>query len=283
MSRQKGFTTGDFDPAFALDPRFRKLAELLEPRDYQAATGLFFHLLGATWHEAKRVAIETAVSSPPPDLVDALVKVGLVDHQRRIRRSSFNTWVGAAIKRRKGAAERQRRRREQPDGEDATSNPEVIPTDSERLTLEQKSRVTTRDSGQDRRVVKERISDESDERSGHEPARAQGAEWRVLASTVAELTGPTAGALQETSAIGRRALELTASFGIDRTLRALRDAACLVEHPDPGQLVLGARNLLRPIPNGNGHLSRAEREEREADAAIEAARRRAAARNGAPA
>lgn len=108
--QQRGFVTGDFDPAFPLDEDVMKLRASLDPLHYYAAVGVWFHVVAAAWRRAERVPA-SATCPDAPDVVAELLRVGLLDRTGRMRAKSFDRHVGKAIASRAGSTERKRRQR----------------------------------------------------------------------------------------------------------------------------------------------------------------------------
>lgn len=244
--REPGFAIGNFDTSFATDERFRRMREDLAFLEYHAAASMYWHLVAASWREARRVSIHSEFSAPPAELVAALQKYGLIDHHFRIRRAAFDHYIGKAIRNRAQARDRQRRHRD-------PSRTKLIPDDSPHVIPVRKSRVTARDSSkQEGDTDKTNVFPETDEKQ--DDARAPDVDtWLAIATAVEELTGRPYALPSPHAGLGKVALELARLKGLDVTLGAFHRAALMVDggHPDAGQVVLGASNLLRPIPGSH--------------------------------
>lgn len=266
MPTPRGFASGDFDPAYALDEKFKRLAVDLSRRDYLAAEGLWLELVAAAWRDAHRSAIERAVPDAPTDLVEALRTVGLIDGRGMLPRRSFDRWIGAALARREAERNRKRGQRSSKDA----SQSRVDRHQPERL-----SRGTPAESLQDRSSstyppLNGGTTGESAERGFDLDS------WVAVSAAVDELTGRPHSLRQPTSGLGETALELAGAFGLEKTVGAFRRASIGLVHPDASQLVLGANRLLRPIPTARDTRERdeAERDRRESERSRRETRRR---------
>jgi hypothetical protein len=150
MPRAQGFARGDLDTAFPLDDKFLALRGRLPADRYYAATGVYFHVVAATWREAERkVAIRVVPDAE--DLIAELVAVGLLDGDGRLPGRAFSSWVGRARKARKAATDRQARNRAEKSNTKSSLGDSRSSTDPQspvRLSREvtQMSRVTPRDT-----------------------------------------------------------------------------------------------------------------------------------------
>lgn len=150
MPRSAGFARGDLDTAFPLDDKFLALRGRLTFDRYYAATGVYFHVVAASWREAERKAAIRVVPDAA-DLISELVAVGLLDENGRVPTRAFGAWVGRARKARKAAAERQARKRSDSvntKSEVGDTPPSSSPKKPVRLSREvtPMSHVTARDS-----------------------------------------------------------------------------------------------------------------------------------------
>lgn len=112
MSRDEGFAIADVDTSLYGDT---KVARLWRELGDQLLMGCAMSLLEATrltsWREGERVKAEDAAPTWTPDiarLLAALVASGLLDRTHRIPKKSFETWFGAAKKRRDESRDRWR-------------------------------------------------------------------------------------------------------------------------------------------------------------------------------
>jgi hypothetical protein len=110
VSRSQGFARGDLDTAFPLDDKFLELRGRLAGERYYAATGVYFHIVAATWREAER-KVGIRIVPDAADLVAELVAVGLLDPDGRVPTRAFTNHIGRARRLRKSSAERQARNR----------------------------------------------------------------------------------------------------------------------------------------------------------------------------
>jgi hypothetical protein len=110
--RAQGFARGDIDTAFPLDDKFVALRGTLTFERYYAATGVYFHVVAATWREAER---KPAIRICPDasEIIGVLVGAGLLDADGRVPSRAFTNFVGRARRQRKSATERQARNRAQ--------------------------------------------------------------------------------------------------------------------------------------------------------------------------
>lgn len=246
MPTPRGFASGDFDPAYALDDKFKRLGLALSRRDYLAAEGLWWELVAAGWREARRSTIDRAVPDAPADLVEALRTAGLIDSRGMLPRRTFDRWIGAALTRRE--AERIRKAGQRSGVHESAKSDS---RGTERFRPVRLSRGTPTESLQDRYTGTDRPSE-----TPHDGGGAGGTEydleaWVSMSTAVEAITGRSHGLRSPFAGLGEKALELAASFGTEATVAAFRRAAVAAgTHPDPGQVVLGASNLLRPIPTG---------------------------------
>jgi hypothetical protein len=242
---RRGFAVGDFDPSFPLDDKFVALANLLPLNDYLAASGLYWHLLAAAWRDGRRASIRRVLPTAPDPLVASLREVGLLDSREMVTRRAFDHWVGAALARR--ASETARKAAQRASRSDSKSD--SVGTDRHRP--ERLSRGTPAESQQVQVQVGSADSlteTESDVDVGTNRERANGAppDFYAIASALEGLTGRAAALRNPHGALAERALDLASSFGLSATLGAFQRAAAVLDHPDAGQIVLTASNLLRP-------------------------------------
>lgn len=104
-----GFKSGDFDPAFPVDDKFVHLAAICpDRRTYYEATGAYWHVVAAAWVNLRRPNVKRAAPACSEAAERALIEAGLLDPDGALPGSSFDRWVGVAIARRAGWAERKR-------------------------------------------------------------------------------------------------------------------------------------------------------------------------------
>jgi hypothetical protein len=271
---RRGFTTGDFDPSFALDSKFIRLRQVTDQLTYFACAGVWWHFLGATWRAGQRVTIAREMSEVGPELVGPLRTAGLIDSEGRIPRGSFKGWIGSAIERRDAARDRQWKHRH-PDelvsdrvtNGHGTSQPRSL------------SRVTNAMSPQVRSGDGRDSLPKTDEREKEDRASHNGKDldqFVRVSQFVSTLTGQDRALASPGSRLSERALELCRSFGEERAMEAMRDVASLTDHPDARQIILGANDKLRPLLSFK-NAAPIDREAADAKAQIAAAR---AAANG---
>jgi len=258
MTRPRGFSSGDFDPAYALDEKFRTMAAAVDRRTYLAAEGLWWELISAAWRDAQRGAIEKVIPDSPPDLVAVLRSARLIDHQGRLPRRGFDRWIGAALARRQSETDRKARQRAEQIREIPDSR------GNERQPPVHLSRGTPPESLQDRYRGESDHVVRSNGREKHDVAReGNGIDveaWGTLALEVERLTGKPAAIRDPYGGLGVMARDLVADFGLDRTLAAFQRVAARADHPDASVIVLGANRLLRPLKSQRD-LDRAEEAE----------------------
>lgn len=109
-----GFDYASLETEFASDPKFQRLRRISggNPIAYHAAVGVWLQIVADTWHAADRFAGTESAANLPVELVEMLVKAGLLDTAHCISESAFDQWVGEALKRRRDVAARVRRYRE---------------------------------------------------------------------------------------------------------------------------------------------------------------------------
>lgn len=270
---RKGFTTGDFDPSFPLDDKFAALQRTTDRTTYHVCSSIYWHLAAATWREGKRISVRRVTDATDVEVAH-LRRVGLIGADDRIPRGPFSTWIGAALKRRKAAADRQARRR----SGGSSSIHEFVGTETGERVPERMSRVTSRESGQDRYVHRTTDSTEreTDDVAGAGARGGNGfdhAAWATIHAEVDTLTGGGInGIASPYSTIGQRALELAGTFGLDDTLTMFRKVADGYDHPDARQIVTAANGRFRPF-EATGRAkpkSAAEREQDESHRRIQA-------------
>ncbi len=144
MPRSQGFARGDIDTAFPLDDKFLALRGRMSGERYYSATGVYFHVVAATWREAER-KIAIRIVPDAADLIDDLIAVGLLDPDGRVPPRAFTNHIGRARRQRKASTDRQARKRAvqsvQTD-RDEKSAPSTTPRNRAGM-----SREVTRDSG----------------------------------------------------------------------------------------------------------------------------------------
>lgn len=235
MPGPRGFATGDFDPAFELDERFMSMRRSVDPATYHAATGVYYHLMGATWRKAARVNVALHVPDAPPEAIAALRAAGLIDSRGMVRRPAFDRWVGAAIARRRKETDRKTRQRD-PSNSSVQHRAQV---DSPRSL----SRGTDGDSGrQESTLIPEWTTN-------HGSVRQPEAARDALVAVVAYIEATTGRPFQHRP--GSRIWDTlepdVRDFGSARVIDAMSVTAAAVEHPDIGQLVFGASSTLHPL------------------------------------
>ena len=266
---RRGFAVGDFDPSFPLDDKFVTLANILSVSDYLAASGLYWHLLASAWRDGRRASIRRVMPTAPDPLVAALRRVGLLDAREMVTRRAFDHWVGAALTRR--AAETARKAAQRAKSDSKSDSVGTGWHQPERL-----SRGTPAESQQVQVQVDDSDSPsgtENDVDVGNHRARANGApeEFYVVAEALEGLTGKVA-LRNPHGGLAERAVELAMSFGMPATLTAFHRAAAALDHPDAGQIVFTASNLLRP-PVGPREVAKREEARREATESSDRQRR----------
>lgn len=110
MTRAQGFARGDLDTAFPLDDKFLALRSSTDGPTYYAATGVYFHIVAATWREAERKPA-TRITPDAAPYIAHLVRVGLLDGDECIPRRAYGHSVGRALRARKAATDRKSRNR----------------------------------------------------------------------------------------------------------------------------------------------------------------------------
>lgn len=110
MPRSQGFARGDLDAAFPLDDKFLALRGSVSVERYYQATGVYFHIAAATWREAERKPA-SKVCPDAGEIIDDLVRVGLLDSDGCVTRRAYMHTVGRAKAQRRTASDRQARNR----------------------------------------------------------------------------------------------------------------------------------------------------------------------------
>jgi len=272
MARPRGFASGDFDPAYALDDKFRSLAAATDRRTYLAAEGLWWELVAAAWRDAQRASIERAVPDSPADLVELLRKHRLIDSSGRLPRSGYNRWIGAALARRQAEADRKARQRGGRSRDRADSHSDSV--GNEMSPPERMSRGTPAESLRD---GYRSDSPSSGDRSNGPELLAGAREgldldsWAPVAREVEALTRRPNALSNPYGKLGEMARALVDDFGLERTVTALRTVASGSVKPDASVLVLGANRVLRPLhsPRELERSSEAEAERRRQAASLE--------------
>lgn len=104
MARDEGFTIADIASDYYDDEKIRRLwRRLQDPGDMCEATTVHKATVLASWKEGKRVTVEEAVPlwlAARPEIVSALMAVGLLDRGRRVPSRSWSEWYEPARLRR---------------------------------------------------------------------------------------------------------------------------------------------------------------------------------------
>lgn len=104
MSRtNNGLRTADTDIDLPFDLKFVRLWRLLRDQNLMChARTLHEDLRCASWREGERVTVEQAASSwldPEPAVIEAMVKVDLLDSEHRLPDHAWVSWYGPAFAR----------------------------------------------------------------------------------------------------------------------------------------------------------------------------------------
>lgn len=110
MTKAHGFARGDLDTSFPLDDKFVELRAATDPAGYYAATGVYFHVVAATWREAERKPA-SRVTPDATEIIALLVRVGLLDSDECVQRRAYTHSIGRALRARRTSADRKSRNR----------------------------------------------------------------------------------------------------------------------------------------------------------------------------
>jgi hypothetical protein len=98
-----GLRTADTDIHLPFDLKFVRLWRMLHDQALMCeARTLHEDLRCASWREGERVTVEQAASAwldPNPDVIEAMVKVDLLDDEHRLPDHAWVSWYGPAVAR----------------------------------------------------------------------------------------------------------------------------------------------------------------------------------------
>jgi hypothetical protein len=103
-----GIPVAQIDSNLEADAKVRLLARRLDPMTYYAALGAYTSIVLAAWANARREPDPEVVELVPPNLLDALRSVGLLDGEGAIPERAFEKWPGSVLESRQARAEQLR-------------------------------------------------------------------------------------------------------------------------------------------------------------------------------
>lgn len=233
MSRDEGFTIADISVGILRDRKVRRLRNA-NPDDADALTLLYVAIVLSSWEEGDRLPADEADTpvTPTPDRVAALRSAELLDGSNRVPEATWEVWFKPAWERRErrrssgsaGGLRSWDKRRSSNASSDAEANAEPVRPSVRPLPTDRPTRARAREDAPDDT-------------------------WTTLTREAETLTGKAYALANPHSRLGETARQQVEDFGLPSVVAAWHEVkGATAGRLTIGQLVLGADNLLRPIP-----------------------------------